>query len=117
MELALVLPILLLILMGIFDFGRIFHGYLSVTTAAREAARQAALGRTDTEIRVTAINAASPLEAALLSVAINPDFTLRSPGTNIEVTVRYQYTVLTPIMKNFLPNPYIVIGKAVMKRE
>lgn len=116
-ELALVLPILLLVLMAIFDFGRIFHGYLNVTTAAREAARQASLGRSDAEIHATALASATPLEAALLVVTVTPAFNARNPGTNIEVTVRYQYSILTPIMQKFLPNPFVVIGRAVMKRE
>ena len=116
-ELAIVLPILLLILMGIFDFGRIFHGYLSVTTAAREAARQASLGRTDAEIYATAFASATPLEAAQLVVTVTPGFNTRTPGTNIEVIIKYQYKILTPIMQKFLPNPFVVIGKAVMKRE
>lgn len=116
-ELALVLPILLLILMAIVDMGRIYHGYLSVTTAAREGARQASLGRTDEQVRATAILSATPLEADRISVAISPDAGLRYAGSNIEVTVEYQMAIITPGMQAFFPNPYVVIGKAVMKRE
>ncbi|KAF0194553.1 MAG: TadE family protein [Bacillota bacterium] len=117
MELALVLPILLLILMAIIDMGRIYHGYLSVTTAAREGARQASLGRTDEEIRATAILSATPLKADHITVVISPDARLRYSGANIEVKVEYQMAIITPGMQAFFPNPYVVIGKAVMKRE
>ena len=116
-ELALVLPILLLILMAIVDMGRIYHGYLSVTTAAREGARQAALGRTDEQVRATSILSATPLEAGRISVAISPDVGLRYTGANIEVRVEYQMAIITPGMQAFFPNPFVVIGKAVMKRE
>jgi Flp pilus assembly protein TadG len=43
-EMALVLPILLLLVFGIIEFGFIFNRYISVTHAAREGVRQLALG-------------------------------------------------------------------------
>jgi len=103
--------------MAMVDLGRIYHGYLSVTTSAREGARQASLGRTDEEVLTTALASAVPLESDRLSVAVTPSVDQRYPGTNIEVVVQYQLQILTPGMKVFLPNPFVVIGKAVMKRE
>ena len=103
--------------MAIVDMGRIYHGFLSVTTAAREGARQAALGRTDEQVRATAIVSATPLEADRITVSISPDIGLRYAGANIEVRVEYQMAIITPGMQAFFPNPYVVIGKAVMKRE
>ncbi len=38
-EFALVLPILLLVILGIFAFGHVFFAYSSVVSASREAAR------------------------------------------------------------------------------
>lgn len=38
-ELAIALPVLLLILMGIINFGTAFYNYVSITNAAREGAR------------------------------------------------------------------------------
>lgn len=116
-ELAIVLPILLLLVMGIIDFGRIYHGYLAVTTAAREAARQAAIGATDAEIKETALTAASPLDTAALSVQVSPGESGRYPGTAITVEVRYSLPLLTPIIQGMLPNPFTVTGQAVMKKE
>ena len=43
-EMALVMPLLILMLMGIIDFGRIFNGEIQLSQAAREGARIAALG-------------------------------------------------------------------------
>jgi Flp pilus assembly protein TadG len=43
-EMALVLPILLLLVFGIIEFGFIFNRYISVTHAAREGVRLLALG-------------------------------------------------------------------------
>lgn len=116
-ELAIVLPILILVLMAIVDFGRVFHGNLAVTAAAREAARQASLGRTDDIIVSTARSAAAPLDAALVTVSITPAFASRTMGTNIEVIVEYPLAILTPVMQQFFPSPFYLVGKAVMKRE
>ena len=55
-EFALVLPLLLLIILGIMDFGLLFQRYEAVTNAAREGARIAVLsGYTtpDVQARVT----------------------------------------------------------------
>jgi len=43
-ELAVVLPLLLLVLLGAIDLGRVFFAYASISNAAYEAARQAARG-------------------------------------------------------------------------
>ena len=54
-EMALITPVLLLILAGIFDFGFLFRSWEAVTNAAREGARLAVLGlydETDVQFRV-----------------------------------------------------------------
>ena len=116
-ELALVLPILLLVLMGIIDFGRAFHGHLAVTSASRQAARVASLGRTDAEILTAARNAASPLAPTQIVVTVTPAFSARQAGTSIEVTVTYSLEIITPLIQPFLPNPYQVRARAVTRRE
>ncbi len=54
-ELALVLPLLLLIMGGIVDFGRFFYTQNMVVNAAREGARSRALGysTTDADTRIS----------------------------------------------------------------
>lgn len=116
-ELALVLPILLLVLMAIVDFGRVFHGHLAVTAAARQAGREASLGRTDAEITSRARSAAAPLAASDLVVQVTPAFSLRLAGTAIEVTVTYPMDILTPLIEPFLPSPHLIVGRAVVRRE
>jgi Flp pilus assembly protein TadG len=57
-EFALVLPLILILLMGIFDFGLAFQRYEIITNAAREGARLASLqaAYTDDEIRNRALS-------------------------------------------------------------
>jgi Flp pilus assembly protein TadG len=45
-EFALVLPLLLLLVTGIIQFGILFHNYVTLTDAVRAGARQAAVSRT-----------------------------------------------------------------------
>ena len=49
-EFALVLPMLLLLGLGIFDFGMLFQRYEVVTNAAREGARAGAVGLTQAQV-------------------------------------------------------------------
>ncbi len=45
-EFAMVLPILLVLVFGIIQFGIVFNHYLTLTDAVRAGARQAAVSRT-----------------------------------------------------------------------
>lgn len=45
-EFALVVPILLILVLGVIDFGRAWHAYQVITDAAREGARLAVVART-----------------------------------------------------------------------
>ena len=52
-EFALLLPLLLLIVFGIIDFGRALNAQITLTQAAREGARLAALGEANVASRHT----------------------------------------------------------------
>ena len=62
-EFAMVLPLLLMLIFGIVDFGFMFQRYLVVTNAAREGARMASLQRLPEQVqaRVNAYIAAGGL--------------------------------------------------------
>ena len=49
-EMALVMPLLILMVMGIIDFGRIFNAEIQLSQAAREGARVAALGFSEDQV-------------------------------------------------------------------
>jgi Flp pilus assembly protein TadG len=53
-EFALLLPLLLLILLGIIDFGRMLNAQVTLTQAAREGARLVALGQPNVQSRTQA---------------------------------------------------------------
>jgi Flp pilus assembly protein TadG len=110
-ELALVLPILLLVFAGIVDFALMFQRYLVINNAAREGARIAVLvaagyGDTDVQNRVTEYvregigdSRASPL-AVLTPISIDPDgagATPAFPAAQVTVTMTHTYLFLGPV--------------------
>lgn len=115
-ELALVLPLLLLLLAGIMEFGQVMHQYLVVTEAAREGARSAAVGSDDAVVTSTVKTAASTIDKGTLEVNINPGVRVR--GNAVTVSVSNPVQIITPLISAFFPtNPYIVQGIAVMRVE
>jgi Flp pilus assembly protein TadG len=56
-ELALILPILVMLLVGVVQFGQAYSAQVSITGAAREGARTLALGGTSTAV-TNAVNQA-----------------------------------------------------------
>jgi hypothetical protein len=103
-ETALVLPILLLILMGIFDFGRAVFAFNAVSNAAREAARVAIVNQTTTGVVDEGKRAAIGLPPDAIDVTfILPD----CPGTvaigcTAQVTVDHEWRAITPIIGSFI---------------
>jgi len=79
-EFALVLPILVLILMGIIEFGRIFFAYLVITEMAREGARYAAVGYIEEDVVLHLQDMAGILDSDRLSIDVIPDDDQRVRG-------------------------------------
>ena len=67
-ELALVVPLLLLLLMGIIEFGLLFEDFMLLKNAAREGARTGATGNSTTAIADRVENAAAQLSTEDLTI-------------------------------------------------
>ena len=93
-EFALVLPLLLLILFGIIDFGRWYNAQITLTQAAREGVRYAAIGITSPSPATRTTNAALPLTGVTVAVTACP----ASPGatSNATVTASKPFTIADP---------------------
>ena len=89
-ELGLVLPIMLLLLVLVFDFGQGFRAYVSVTNGARDGARVAMDTADDAKIRAAAIAGAKPFTVATPTVSHNAGKTT--------VTVSLTYTPILPFV-------------------
>ena len=95
-EFAFVVPILLVLLLGIVQFGIAFNHYVTLTDAVRAGARKAAVSRNNT-------NPESICKAAIIAAASNlnrsdlePSLYCRSdwqPGSEVEVHGDYGYSI------------------------
>jgi Flp pilus assembly protein TadG len=108
-ELALVLPLLLVVIAGIIDFGLLFQRYEVVTNAAREGARVAILSGykdADVQFRVNEyVNAGIEKTASSRTVVTPTKQTVTPPSgaapfQTVTVTVAYSdsYVILGPII-------------------
>lgn len=115
-ELALVLPILLLLFMGIVQFGFIFNGHITVTSAAREGARLAVVGHDDAAVmdRVEAASVAPLLTIDRFNIHID-----RNVGSEetLSVTVLGSVDIIVPMLTMFTGNSVDVSSKSVMRVE
>jgi len=93
-EMALVLPVLLLVVFGMMDFGRMLNAQITVNEAAREGARWAALGQASPGTRVAIAAADLPAPAPSTSVTSCP----ATPAVDDRATVvvNYQFSFITP---------------------
>jgi Flp pilus assembly protein TadG len=103
-EMAVALPLLLLVVMGIVDFGFLFQRYLVLTNAAMEGARVAVLpGYTtaDAQARATAYATTGGVPGVVTvtaeAFAIPGGPTGSWPGMRITVRHVYQYQYIGPI--------------------
>ena len=114
-EFALVLPVLVVLIFGMTDFGRVINGYLTATEASREGARVAAL-REDNAAVEAAVRKASPnLNQSNLTVITVPE--TRVSGDSVSVTVVYNLEIITPLINTMLTNPYTINCQTIMRVE
>jgi Flp pilus assembly protein TadG len=99
-EFAIVLPLLVMLVMGIAQFGLAFHNYLAITDATRVGARAAAVKRTAgaCAAATTAIqNTVSTKQWSTISSRITcttPEGT--DTGDPVKVIVKYPYSIGLP---------------------
>jgi Flp pilus assembly protein TadG len=98
-EFALIVPLLLALLLGIVQAGVAFHNYITVTDAARVAARKAVTARVSnlsvSDVQQAALNAAGDLDPKKLSVTVDDptDPGFAQGGSTLSVTVTYPYSI------------------------
>ncbi len=128
-EMALVLPILLIILCGIIDFGWIYYNTLAVANSTREGARYAVVntapktGDTSTLQRDNRIKA-KILDVSPATIKTNMVITITYSDTttpingDVSVTVTSNLRILTPVVGLFYTGQVKpVTSKVVMKVE
>jgi Flp pilus assembly protein TadG len=132
LEMALTLPLLLLVCVGILEFGRAYQTWQVLTNAAREGARIAVLpGSTADAVtgRVQQYMVAGQLpKASLATVVIDQNVSISigtGTATASQVTVNYpfDFVVLDPIVQlatgqgNGTPSTLNMAASATMRNE
>lgn len=116
-ETALMLPLVLMILFGIADFGRIFHAYLTLDHAGREAGRLASLKNEDSVIETKIKNSIAGLDESKLTIQIHPsDSSNRASGTDATILLTYKIDLITPFIGS-LASPITLSDTTVMRVE
>lgn len=92
LEFALILPILLLIILGIIEFGWFEKNQLTTANATREGARVASLGRLQTDIGRRVRNSAAPLHVESIKLEYSQDGGSTYTTFPADDTVRNQNT-------------------------
>jgi len=107
-ELALVLPVLLLIMVGILKAGLLYNNYITLTDAVRVGARQLSLGRgLDDPCTPAAQRTIDAAASLTLTMDSNPAMTdLTNPANAGKVKI----TLLTPDSCGVNLNPPVIVG-------
>ena len=114
MEFALVVPLLLVLVMGIVEFGRAYHLQTTLSGAAREGVREMALHNNPTDARGATKAAAPQLALTDSQIAVTPSSCVASagaPAATATVTVSYPM----PFITDFFGSTITLTGKGVMR--
>ena len=108
-EFALLAPVLVLLLLGIMEFGRAYNVQVSLSSAAREGVRVMAITNNPTGARTAVKNAAVAVQPALTDSNITVTPNVCTSGTQVTVKVSYSLSTLTGIA-----GPFPLEGTGVM---
>lgn len=114
-EFALVLPVLLLLVLGILEFGRAYHVQTTLSNAARDGVRVMALQDNAAAAIAAVETSASPLNLADADITVTPAAGCSSALTGAglaSVTIEYPFSLVS----GFLPvDDFTLTGKGTMR--
>jgi hypothetical protein len=124
-EFVIILPVLLMILFAILEFGVLFGQWQTLSNAAREGARTAVVfrsgcnsGTVEAEVRQRVKDYASPLGVILADgdIAVSGVCGDSSTSSTVTVTIPYTFKVLPGFAASVSPSIDLV-GNSVMRNE
>ncbi len=127
-ETAVTMPIVLLVCVGIFEFGRAYQTSQVLTNAAREGARMAVItGSTDADVtaRVRAYMQAGQLPnygTAIVTIQRAVALTGTDTASQIQIDYPFAFMVLNPVVRLVVPSsttgaPITMQSAALMRNE
>jgi Flp pilus assembly protein TadG len=94
-EFVLVVPIFLVLIFGIVDFGMGIHAWLTITSSSREGARIGSVSASAAEIEAKVRSTSSSLDQSQLTVVTTN--AQGASGESVVVDVDYHYDFITPL--------------------
>lgn len=116
-EIALVLPILLILLCGIIDFGRILYASIHLNMVTQEAVRLAGLGKSDYEVVQFVNDKVDLADKDTIKIDISPNDLGRNSGDYATLKITYEVKYITPIINVFIPSPFEVNTQSTIRVE
>ena len=121
LEMALVLPLFTMLLVGMVEFGRVLMVKQVITNAAREGARTGAVNLNDTQALATAKSTAQNYITSsgvdLEPTNVTSSFVTTGGSPGLQVIVDYTYDSLLTNWVPGIPNNFILRSTAIMRRE
>jgi len=119
-EFALVTPVLILLVLGIIEFGWLFNGWVTITSAAREGARIATVKDGDPELETFVVNAVKNHAYPTFSKEkVNASYIIGDPekikGTEYESVKVTATGDLEPLVRFFVSDTVRLTGEATMR--
>lgn len=116
-EFAIILPLLLLIVMAIIEFGMMLNSYIALENASREGARIGIIGSSNSEIQNQIITISPSLNSSLLTVNITPSESSRRSGDPLTVRLTYNYNLTVPVISSLFNKVIILNAETTMRIE
>lgn len=110
-EFALILPVLILFVFGIVEFGRAYSARIELTAAVREGARAVALGANTSDAVNATKDGAPGLDRNRIVVAPNSCTVAPAPA-NATVNATYQFEYTIPLVRT---GTWTLKAKGVMR--
>lgn len=120
-EFALVIPVLLLFIMGILEFGWLLNAKITLTGGAREGARAAVVSTVNRDIR--AFNATKESVEGVSGITLINDsdhysyYEVEDTVNNVRNAVVEITGNVKPLIGIFVSDPFQIVAKAVMRIE
>ncbi len=121
-EFALILPIFLLILCGIIDFGWLFYNQLTLNNACREGARYAVVNTDDgADMQAITTHIENSSKNVFDKDGVDIDIAYSSPGDptsgDVTVTLQAEINFFTPVLSSVLGETKTITSTVTMKVE
>jgi len=116
-ELAILLPVLVMIMLGILQLGLVFNAYTMISNGAREGARTASVGGDDVAVLAATGNNTTSLDQANLTVNITPSAGSRTSGNAVVVNLSYDVDVIVPLIGGIIGDPIQLNASSTMRVE